>query len=138
MANLFRSWFIENNCNDIEAQGAIIDFVFGKKDSGCLFHTGFFGEGNYVLGRGEVLVFTGFDFDEDDGTVGIGHNEVDFTLAAAEVAVEVFEAFVFKVRQTLFLAPEAASSAVERCGFSFENIGKHLFGLYRGMFAVPL
>jgi hypothetical protein len=112
MADLFCSGFIEDDCDDVEAEGAVVDFVFGEEKSGGFFHTGFFGEGNYVFCVGEVLVFAGFDFDKNYCAVGVGHNEVDFTLAAAEIAVEVFEPFFSEEREAMFFPPPAASGAV--------------------------
>ncbi len=138
MADLFGDGFIEDYSNDVEAEGAVLDFVFDEEEASGLFHTGFFGEGDYIFGVGEVLVFAGFDFDENYCAIGVGHNEVDFALAAAEVAVEKFEAFFLKVGQAMFFTPPAASSAVGRSGLFFEKLCKHLFGLYRCMFAVPL
>ena len=138
MFNLFGDGFIEDYSNDVEAERAVIDFVFGEKKAGGFFHPGFFGEGDYIFGVGEILVVAGFDFDENNCAVGVGHNEVDFTAAAAEVTVEEFEAFFLKEGEAVFFTPFAASSAVGRCGLFFEKPGKHLFGLYRCMFAVPL
>ena len=129
---------IQDDSNDVEAEGAVIDFVFGEEKAGGLSHPGFFGEGDYIFGVGEVLVFAGFDFDENYCAICVGHNEVYFTASAAEVMVEEFEAFFLKERETMFFTPLAASCAVERCGFFFEKPCKHLFGLYRCMFAVPL
>lgn len=138
MFNLFVDGFIEDDCNYVEAERSVIDFMFGEEKSCGLFHPGLFGKGDYVFGGCEVLVFAGFDFDENYCSVGVGHNEVDFTIAATEVMVEEFEAFFLQVGQTIFFTPFAASIAVGWCVLSFEKPCKHLFGLDSGMFAMPL
>ena len=113
--------------------------MFSEKEAGGLFHPGFFGESNYVFGGGEVLVFASFDFDENNCSIGVGHNEVYFTARRTEVAVEKFEAFFLKEGQRLFFTPSAASCAVWRSGAFFEKSSKHLSVLASGgMFAVPL
>ncbi len=138
MFNLFGDGFIEDYSNDVEAEGAVIDFVFSEEEPGGFFHPGFFGEGDYILGVGEILVGACFDFDENYCAISVSHNEVYFALTTAEVMVEEFEAFFLKEREAMFFTPPAASIAVERCGLFFEKLCKHLFGLYRCMFAVPL
>jgi len=138
MADLFGSGFIKDDGYNIETKGSIFDFMLSEKQASSFFHTGFFGKGDYVFGGGEVLAFAGFDFDENNCAVRVGHNKVDFSLTAMEIMVEVFEAFFLQIRKAMVFTPPAASSAVEWCGLSFEKFCKHLFGLTNSMFAVAM
>ncbi len=66
-----------------------------KKITSGPYQSGFLGGCDRRFGRAESFVRSGSDLDEDDGPVGINHNQVDFAGLAGEVACEGFEAFSF-------------------------------------------
>ena len=66
------------------------------------------------LGRAEVLVRPGLDFDEDKRPVTIDHNQVDFAGLAGKVSSERFETFAFEEFLAAFFTPPAEQFLVRR------------------------
>ena len=85
----------ENNGDDVKSIRAVVDFVGGQEIAGGPEGFGFFCGRDDGLRRLKRVIGSGFHFDEDDGAVAIGHNQVDFAGFAGEVSGECFEAFSF-------------------------------------------
>lgn len=113
----------ENDCDDVESEGAVGDFVGGEEGLGGPEQFGFFGIGDGLFGWAEGFVGASSDLDKYDGRVGIDHNEVDFAGGAGEVAGESFEALAFEKLFGAFFAPSA-----ERCSVGEEpaSVEQHI------------
>jgi len=114
MSYLWAAFFTQHDCHHIEAAGAILDIVGGKKIAGRPEHSGFFGFGDGRLGRAEILVCPGLYLDKDKRTVAIDHNQIDFAGLAGEVASERFETFAFEKFLGAFFTPSAEQILIRR------------------------
>jgi hypothetical protein len=107
MSYLLGAFFVQDDCYYVEAKGPVLDVVDGKKIACRPEHSGFFGFSNGRLGRTEILVRPGLDFDKDECPVSVNHNQVDFARFAGEIASEGFEALTFEEFLAAFFAPSA-------------------------------
>ena len=97
----------QDDGDDIESAGAVFDVVGGEEVAGGAAQSGFFGGGDGFLWRSEAFIGSGSNLGEDDGVVGINHNEVDFTGLAGEVASEGSQTPAFQESLAAFFAPPA-------------------------------
>jgi hypothetical protein len=109
----FRSAFsAENYCNNIETKGTIFNIIGGEEITGGPRQLCLLCGSNRRLGRSEGLVGYCPYLDEDQSTIGVNHNEVDFAGFAGEIAGERFKAFSFEETLGAFFTPSAEAFLV--------------------------
>jgi len=93
MSYLWVAGLAEDYCNNIEAEGSVLDVVSCQKVAGGSCQFGFFGSGDDGFGGREAFIGSGLYLNKDNRAIGVDHNEVEFTGFAGEVAGELFKAF---------------------------------------------
>ena len=104
--------FVEDNRNDIEAEGAVFYIICCEEITGGAEQSGFLGLCDRIFGRGEIGAGLCSHLDEDNCSVGTDHDKVKLASLAGEVAGEGFEAFFFEELFATFFAPSAEVFAV--------------------------
>jgi hypothetical protein len=104
--------FIEGNRNDIEAEGAVLDTISGEEIAGGAEQPCFLGLCYRILGSGVIRAGLCSYLDEDNGAVGINHDQVKLAGLTGKVAGEGFEAFSFEELFAAFFAPSAEAFPV--------------------------
>jgi hypothetical protein len=107
MSYLFGLFFAQHDCYYVKAKGPVLDIICGKKIACRFEHPGLFGFCYNRLGRAEVFVRPGLDFNKYKCPVAIDHNQVDFTGLAGKVSGERFETFAFEKFLAAFFTPSA-------------------------------
>ena len=102
----------QDYCNDIEAVWAIVNIISSEKISGGACHPLSFWGGDDFFYWCEGLIFAGLYFDEDDGTRGIDHNQVNFAGPAGVVAGQVFESGFGEEFSATFFTPRTEQLSV--------------------------
>jgi hypothetical protein len=112
MSYLRGSFLAQHYRNNIEAAGPVLYFTGCEEITGSYFEFIFFIESDNRFDGFEIFAGPGFYLDENDGAIGIDHDEVDFAGFTGEVAGEFFEAFCFEIFFAAFFAPSAEEFAV--------------------------
>lgn len=107
MSDLWLPFFGQDDGDDVEAKGAVVDFVACEKVAGGAVHSGLLVKRDGRLGRAEIFAGPGLDLDEDERPIGVDHNPVDLTGFAVEIARKRFEALAFEILLAILFAPSA-------------------------------
>jgi hypothetical protein len=110
--------FAQHYYDYVEAKRPLVDIIACKEISSGPYHSCFFWACDSRLRWTEILVRSGLDFDEDNASVVIDHNQIDFAALAGKIASECFETFVLEELLAALFAPSA-----ERC-FRFSIAGR--------------
>lgn len=107
MSDLGRAFFGQDDGDDVEAEGAILDLMSCLEVAGGAVHSGLLVKRDGRLGRAEIFAGPGLDLDEDERTVGIDHNQIDLARFTKKITRERFEALAFEILLAAFLTPSA-------------------------------
>ena len=112
MPDLLGAGLAKDYCNEVKPVRPVVYIVGCEKITGSPGQSGLLGGGDGRLGGLESFGGFGFYLDENDSTVGIGHNQIDLACLAGEVVGEGFEAFSFEEFFGAFFAPSAEELSV--------------------------
>jgi len=90
------------------------DIVACQEVSSCPDHPGLLGAGYRRLRGAEILVRPSLHLDEDDASIVIDHDQVNFAAHAGKIPSECFESFAFEELLAAFFAPSAERLSVRR------------------------
>ncbi len=95
MFYLCAALFRQDNGNDVEAKGAVINFICCEEITCGPEQFSFFRRSNNILGWCKIFSCSGFYLDENERPVGSDHNKVNFAGFAGEISGERFKGFSF-------------------------------------------
>jgi hypothetical protein len=107
MSYLRPAGLANNYCNNIKAKRAIFYIMGCEKILGSPGQFGFLGGCDRRFGRAKTFVGSGPYLDKNNTSIGLGHNEVNFTGFAGKVARQLPKALAYKILLAASLAPSA-------------------------------
>jgi hypothetical protein len=112
MCYLLGPVFAQDYGNNVKTEGSVLDVVCGEKITGGPEESIFLCRCYNRFGRGKGFIGPGLYLDKNNRTIGIDHNEVDFTGFAGEVSGEFSEALSFQKPLAAFFAPSTKKFVV--------------------------
>ena len=107
MSYLWSAGLAQDDRDNIEATGAVLDIMRCKEIAGGSSQSGFFGRCDGVLSFGEFFIRPGLDLDKNNTSFGIDHNQIYLAGFAAKISSEDFHAFAFEKFLAAFFTPSA-------------------------------
>ena len=121
MADLRGAPAAEDQRDDVEPQGAVLDPMGGDEMTGSLGDPLPLGQVDRRLGGAERLVRPRADFDENERAVAVHHDQVQFTQRAGVVADESPQTLILEEPLATSLPPSAEPDPVAQQSASIEN-----------------